>query len=145
MKFSILFFYHRIFPDPGFRRATYYVGTVMLLAWISGIFPGIFLCQPIRFYWDKSLTGTCLNEYLFIVIEAGCTIFTDVAILTMPLLLVWRMRISKRQKVALTGIFLLGGFVCVASFVRIPTLHLLFTDDPLCERAVPSDAQQANP
>lgn len=45
-------------------------------------------------------------------------ILTDAAILCMPMYHVWRLQVRTAQRVALTGIFLLGAFVIVASIYR---------------------------
>ncbi|KAK3176963.1 hypothetical protein OEA41_008289 [Lepraria neglecta] len=50
--------------------------------------------------------------------------------LCLPLPLLWRLQIDKERKYGLIGIFLLGGFVCVASIYRVPKVYGLALSDP---------------
>ena len=129
-KIAILLFYDRIFVTRVFHVAVWAVATFTVLMSSSAFIVLIFPCQPIRFFWDKDLAvGHCLNYEAFITAEAALTIFLDIVILTMPMPLVWNLKVSRRQKATLSGIFLLGGFVCIASIMRLPTLHDIFTVD----------------
>ncbi|KAI9681278.1 MAG: hypothetical protein M1817_002561 [Caeruleum heppii] len=131
IKISFLLFYHRVFPDPAFRRLLWYVGLFMVLWCISAFFAAVFECSPVSFFWDKTVEGgTCFNIYAFYVAEGALTVFTDLVIITLPLPMVWRLQISTQQKLAVSGLFVLGAFVCVTSIIRIPKLNSLFTEDP---------------
>ena len=55
---------------------------------------------------------------------------TDIAILILPMHPVWHLRIPQAQKLAVMGIFLLGGFVCIASIVRLYYLDRISNSDP---------------
>lgn len=52
-------------------------------------------------------------------------LLTDVLILCLPIPMVWGLNTTKAQKVTLTGIFLLGVFVCAISIVRISKISEL--------------------
>jgi hypothetical protein len=109
-KYSILLFYDRVFKTAIFHVAVWAMIIFIALWWVSAMLVLIFPCTPIRFFWDKSIfTGRCINYEAFGTAEAAITIATDVIILTMPMPLVWRLRVERRQKVILSGIFLLGG------------------------------------
>ena len=110
VKGSIVIFYYRIFQlTPRFRYAVYAIGGLLICIWTSGVLVAIFSCTPIYYFWDMSGDGRCINSYAFIVAEAGLSIFTDLVILLLPMPLVWRLKVTLKQKVGLTGIFLLGG------------------------------------
>ncbi|KAI9852707.1 MAG: hypothetical protein M1838_005902 [Thelocarpon superellum] len=131
VKFSIIFFLYRTFPTQGFRRVCVVFGWFMFTAWIANLFPAIWICRPISYYWDKFQEGSCFDEERFLIATSGLTILFDLVLLFIPLPLVWTLRVSPQQKVALMFIFTIGGFVCVFSALRIPFIHLLFSDDPL--------------
>ena len=46
----------------------------------------------------------------------------DVAILVLPLPWLWKLKVHRSQKVALFGVFLLGGFVTVVGALRLATI-----------------------
>ncbi|KAI9811260.1 MAG: hypothetical protein M1832_000939 [Thelocarpon impressellum] len=129
-KITILAFYYRLFPSEGFRRVVIaYVIALILVGGASNLV-AIFPCTPIRAFWIRDIQRRCINVYRWAMTEAALTILTDILLLIMPMPLVWKLRISLRQKFAVSGIFILGGFVCIASIIRMPTLHLLFGYDP---------------
>ena len=57
----------------------------------------------------------------------------DIIILCMPLYMVWRLKLEASQKLMLSGIFALGGLVCVASLMRIITVNLIKGADLPCK------------
>lgn len=75
--------------------------------------------------------GTCLNITALLISTAVLNIFTDIGILILPMPIVWRLQIQRSQKFAVSGVFLLGGFVCVASIVRAFYLAEVVGLDPL--------------
>ncbi|KAI9823588.1 MAG: hypothetical protein M1832_002369 [Thelocarpon impressellum] len=129
IKMSVLLFYHRIFPTRSVTVVLCASGVFVVLWCLSALLVAIFSCRPIGYFWDKAQLGRCIDIEAFVTAEAGITIFTDVVILAIPLPLVWVLKIPCRQKLALSGIFLLGAFVCVASIIRIPTLPGVFSAD----------------
>ena len=73
-------------------------------------FGSIFLCTPVPFFWDKSITGgKCLNQYAVWFTNGGMNIAQDFAILVLPMPLLRNLQIPKGQKRALVAIFALGG------------------------------------
>ncbi|KAF4413910.1 hypothetical protein CFRS1_v008429 [Colletotrichum fructicola] len=52
--------------------------------------------------------------------------FNDIVILLVSVPRIWGLHMNKRTKTSIIGIMLLGGFVCVASVVRIYYLNGLF-------------------
>ncbi|KAL4930798.1 uncharacterized protein BDV17DRAFT_38261 [Aspergillus undulatus] len=63
-KFSILFFYNRIFNTFGitFRMLSHAVGFVVLGTGIGVLFAAIFQCSPVEYAWDKTIKGSCINQ-----------------------------------------------------------------------------------
>ncbi|KAI9851442.1 MAG: hypothetical protein M1838_003631 [Thelocarpon superellum] len=137
-KIAILLFYRRIFPTPGFLRMCNLYLVFWTIVWTSNFLPVLLICRPVSYYWDKSGSGSCFDEYRFLMASGAITIFTDILLLVMPIRMVWRLQISNKQRSALCCIFLLGGFVCVASTLRLPYLYLLFTDDPTWDSYEPT-------
>ncbi|KAJ5501178.1 hypothetical protein N7453_005995 [Penicillium expansum] len=119
-KISILLFYVRIFPVRKFRIFAYILGAVVLGHGIGVLLAAIFQCSPIAYAWDKTIVGgSCFNQQAFFRFVSPPNIITDVLILVMPLPYVWRLHTHIGQKVALTGVFLLGSLGTIASILRM--------------------------
>lgn len=109
-KISILLFYIRIFSFRNFRILAYIVGGIVISHGIGVFFAAIFQCSPITYTWDKTIIGgSCFDQEAFYRYVSPPNIVTDVLILVMPLPYVWKLQTQVEQKVALTGVFLLGS------------------------------------
>ncbi|KAE8421554.1 hypothetical protein BDV36DRAFT_292202 [Aspergillus pseudocaelatus] len=100
-KISILLFYIRIFSTPKFRMIGWFY-----CPWPRdrGLFRGDIPMFP------------CAAFYRYV---SPPNILTDVLILVMPMPFVWKLHTRMTQKLALTGVFLLGGLGTVASILRM--------------------------
>ncbi|KAL8824775.1 MAG: hypothetical protein Q9191_004828 [Dirinaria sp. TL-2023a] len=120
IKLSVLSLYRRIFSVRKFKLAANVVAAVVVAWWIAILLVSIFSCNPVNGFWDKTYTKSkCINTKKFFVGNAVPNIVTDIVILTLPLREVWRLNTQRHQKIALSITFLLGGFVVVASLVRL--------------------------
>lgn len=77
--------------------------------WIAVFFGDAFICFPVNSVWNPDVPGHCGSEYVFNVAVPIPWIVTDFAILLVPLPMVRNLHIATRQKVALAGLFLVGG------------------------------------
>ncbi|KAL4864475.1 hypothetical protein BDV12DRAFT_201085 [Aspergillus spectabilis] len=119
-KLSILLFYLRIFDTFNFRILTYIVGFLVLGHGIGVFFAAIFQCSPVQYAWDKTIAGgSCFDQQAFYRYVSPPNILTDLLILIMPLPFVWKLHTRLTQKLALTGVFLLGGLGIVTSVLRM--------------------------
>ena len=77
---------------------------------VVALFTNIFQCRPIHAAFDPELLPTkqCINMKQYYRGVTASNLGIDVIMLYMPLHMVWRLRLSMRQKVGLSGIFLLG-------------------------------------
>ncbi|KAL6232853.1 hypothetical protein BDW75DRAFT_216757 [Aspergillus navahoensis] len=109
-KLSILLFYLRVFQIRSFRILSYTIGFLVLAHGIGVFFASVFQCSPIQYTWDKEIPGgSCFNQQAFYRYVSLPNILTDLVILVMPMPIVWRLQTRLTQKLALTGVFLLGG------------------------------------
>lgn len=109
-KISLLLFYVRIFYTRKVCIFAYLVGSVVLGLGIAVLFETIFQCSPIAYGWDSTIKhGKCIDQIIFYRAISPINVVTGVLILVMPMPLVWRLHAPKGQKLALTGVFLLGG------------------------------------
>ena len=138
VKISILLMYRRIFDTEAFKRATLVVGTACVAWAIAAIFCLIFQCHPFSGLWNPELTFTskCINLQSYYRAVASSNMALDIIILCMPLFMVWRLKLEASQKLMLSGIFALGGLVCVASLMRIITVNLIKGADLTCKLTI---------
>lgn len=113
VKISIILFYRRIFITPRFIVAAN-IMIALCAAWGFSVFIATaFMCRPLRAYWGEG-KGQCygtiegVNIPTYILASQIPNIFLDFAILCMPISMVWNLRMPKKEKIALIGVFLLG-------------------------------------
>lgn len=73
----------------------------------------IFQCTPIEANWwtpseMAAKNGQCIKQGAFYVVTAALTIFTDILVLLVPFWIVMGLKMARRMKVAVIGIFFLG-------------------------------------
>ena len=66
-------------------------------------------CRPLQYIWDKSLNGSCIDEWHFYVAGSVPNVLTDFAILVLPMPAVWNLNMGMPQKISILGILLLGS------------------------------------
>jgi hypothetical protein len=109
-RWSVLLLYYRIFETRIFRFSVY-VMSALNLGWIiSFLFVFIFRCTPIEQVWkqQQGQRKHCIgieSNYAYAV----SSVVLDVLVLSMPLPMIWRLHMQLRQKIAVTGIFMLGA------------------------------------
>lgn len=137
IKLSLLLFYFRLFRvHEGFKVAIYITG-VLALGWCVGIiFAGALQCLPVK----QCLNGLgppvthhfSFQSYLLGYAIPNVTL--DFVILVLPIFLVWNLVLTKRIKVAVSAVFLLGGFTCGASIARVYSVAYLDRLDITCKK-----------
>ncbi|KAL2784039.1 hypothetical protein BJX66DRAFT_348679 [Aspergillus keveii] len=129
IKISILYMYHRLFPVRKFAYALIVVGLIVTGWMVSVVTVQIFTCTPVRGAWIPSAANHCINQTKFYYGNSVSNILTDVGILALPMPLIWQLKMSRRKKIAVTGILLMGGFVCISSIVRLCYLARIDNND----------------
>ncbi|KAL4805509.1 hypothetical protein BDV18DRAFT_20449 [Aspergillus unguis] len=122
IKIAILLLYARIFPNRGFRIAAYVLGAIAISWAISIVCVSIFQCTPIAKSWNPTLPGTCINLKGSFIGNAVPNILTDVAILSLPVGVVWKLQAPLAHRLSVIGLFMLGSFVVFCSIYRFTTL-----------------------
>ncbi|KAM0800963.1 hypothetical protein BDR22DRAFT_223321 [Usnea florida] len=132
IKTSIILLYYRLFGVVRwFRILLACAETIVACYFVVCLFTAIFECSPVAYYWNKKIAhGSCIDETDFYRWNGVANLLIDFMILSLTFPMVWRLQISTRQKVTLSGVFLLGTFVFIASIVRVTTFEQL---DPIDE------------
>ncbi|KAF3762720.1 hypothetical protein M406DRAFT_323664 [Cryphonectria parasitica EP155] len=127
MKTSILLLYRRIFGvERWFRHFTWGLIVYVWLWALSETIVAIVQCTPVAYQWDKTLNGVCIDQlatYRFIPLP---NVLHDVVLLALPTPMIWALqKVSRAQKIALTVVFLIGSFGCIASIIRAYYMFML--------------------
>lgn len=108
-KLSIAFFFLRLSPERKFKFAVYGLCTFIVLYGVINTVMIIFSCSPVQGLWDMTVKNPkCLNRNLVLLVLSVFNIFTDFALLVLPIHVVIPLALPKRQKVGLFAIFMSG-------------------------------------
>ena len=108
VKFSVLCFYRTIFSVQHFRRTTLAVGIVCLVWFVITEIILIFQCNPIGAMW-RFEDWKCMPFGAILFGYELTNLLLDICILCLPIQEIRKLQLPARQKVILSGIFLLGG------------------------------------
>ncbi|KAK8025419.1 hypothetical protein PG990_003242 [Apiospora arundinis] len=121
VKFSILALYWRIFRNStSIKIPIAVMGSLVMMWGIAVFFLTLLQCIPTRGFWDKSINASCnVDSQKFLFAISIPNILIDVAILSLPVPYVKKLNVSTGQRRLVLSMFLLGGFVCIASVMRL--------------------------
>lgn len=106
----MLLFYLRIFTTRKFQILVYIIGSLVLALGVSVLLENFLQCRPFPYIWDRGIPGgTCIHPVDAYRVFAPVNVLTGVLILVIPIPAVWNLHVPKAHKVAVTGVFLLGG------------------------------------
>ncbi|KAJ5288743.1 hypothetical protein N7478_001773 [Penicillium angulare] len=122
-KASLLLLYYRIFGVvQGFRWTLWISGFIVIAYWLANTLVTIFQCWPIAKLWNPDYEGHCINIGAFGRWSGVANVIIYILILCLPYPMAWRLQTTLRQKIILTGIFLLGALlpsVVIVSILRV--------------------------
>jgi hypothetical protein len=127
IKVSILCFYRRM--TGSLKNAFVYgVWISIFFCILYGIlfsFLIIFTCTPVVGFfhlfdltWRVRNELSCQDEGAIVVVCAIIGTVQDLVICLLPVFLIWNLRMPKRQKAALCGIFCMGLVTCICGIMR---------------------------
>ncbi|KAK7449939.1 integral membrane protein [Colletotrichum acutatum] len=127
-KVSLLIFYFRLSPQRWFKRAVW-ISLAIIAGYSIGIFFAlVFACDPIAMSWDVTVTeGTCINRPSLYIATAAANIISDLILFALPIPIVVKLQIPRRQKVGLFFIFAVGSLTVVTSIIRVSLLPAMLT------------------
>ncbi|KAL4969462.1 uncharacterized protein BDV14DRAFT_195733 [Aspergillus stella-maris] len=104
----------------------YFFWTCHVFIWLNLIyytiltFTVIFSCRPISKAWDVLIAdGTCLNTELQIVVAGTINTLSDLIILVLPHLKIWKLQMPPRRKRAVSVVFLFGVIATTGAALKI--------------------------
>ena len=113
VKLSILLQYLQIFVPLKQRNALYWIAHTLiwtnLVFYLISAFLEVFGCKPISKAWDPLITnGYCINILAVNVAASSINSLSDIAILVLPQVSIWRLQMALRRKVQISALFLIG-------------------------------------
>ncbi|KAI9933981.1 hypothetical protein ASPWEDRAFT_105046 [Aspergillus wentii DTO 134E9] len=105
------------------------LGVIVLVVCNQVIFTFLllFACNPVAKQWDLSIPGTCINTVKSYYGLAGSSLGFDLIIIALPLPVLWKLKLHRKQKIALIILFALGFFVTIIQIIRVFTIKKLQT------------------
>ncbi|KAK5988694.1 Wortmanamides biosynthesis cluster C-like protein [Cladobotryum mycophilum] len=126
VKLSILWFYYMIFASANNivnKRIIIGTAAACVVWFFIATFVIVFQCNPIHAYWDTFVMPPYCHDTPHLLLGYEMTnLFLDIAILSIPVPMVWKLQLEMSKKISLIAIFLLGAFVCVASIIRLTAI-----------------------
>ena len=108
-KLSICFLYVRIFHHIKWFRILVY-GVIVLVGTyaLGSIIATVITCLPVARYWERTIPGTCFNVEIFWVVNAFVFIAEDVITLCLPVPVLRKLQVPRRQKYGLCLLLSVG-------------------------------------
>ncbi|GJN84095.1 hypothetical protein PLIIFM63780_007648 [Purpureocillium lilacinum] len=124
VKLSIILFIRRVLGLT--RPVILALKVVFVSVVIWGIFAVLyttFMCHPVSFYWDRTIPGGwCIpnEQYESLnIFSAIVAAVADITILIIPTPTIWKLRIRRKQKIAVQIVLCVGAIVCIFSALRV--------------------------
>ncbi|KAE8350446.1 hypothetical protein BDV28DRAFT_150926 [Aspergillus coremiiformis] len=121
-KVSLVLLYLRLFPLKGYRIVLVIVLIFVVISGLWMIFATLFMCIPIRGAWDPSIPRRCIPNSILWSLNAALQITSDIIIVILPMPLLAKLQLPRRQKIALIAVFAFGVFGCAMSLARLTVL-----------------------
>ena len=122
VKLSMLIMYRRVFDTRIIRILVNNVGNANATWVLLLIALTVFQCIPVQRAWNPNIPGECLDTKALFIGNAIPHIVIDLIMVAMPIHPVSKLELPLSQRIALIGIFMLGGIVCIVSMYRVTTL-----------------------
>jgi hypothetical protein len=137
VKISVLLFYRRL--SSNFTRlfliATWIGIAYNFVYFVSFIIALSVECRPTQAYWlafnfqwATTHKFTCADEHIALPVSAGLSVLGDFYSTLIPCVLILRLNLPRRQKLALYSLFLLGFLVVAAGIVRTIYINYLLNE-----------------
>ncbi|GLA09005.1 hypothetical protein AnigIFM60653_010809 [Aspergillus niger] len=124
VKLSILMFLRRL--ESQSRLVNSLIWSTMFITvalFIAVLFVDIFQCSPVAYVYDFSISkGSCINQGAFYVATAATYLFTDLLVLSIPIIITWGLHMPLRRKVAVCVVLCMGAVATGVGVWRIVLL-----------------------
>ncbi|KAI1428153.1 hypothetical protein F5Y12DRAFT_733882 [Xylaria sp. FL1777] len=123
LKSAILLEWIRLFVPGKTRNAFFWtchaVAILNALYYTANIIVENVSCKPKAYWWDKSLTGHCLNGTVLALTSATVNLAFDTVILILPQRVIWSLNMSTPRRLGVSFVFVIGVLAVVLAAVRL--------------------------
>ena len=117
-----------------------WINGVYAIAWaIASTTELIFQCAPVAYFWQRfaflygihppGVEGKCLPQLVHLASPAIVSTVSDVGILVLPISALWGLKMNRRNKWGLIGLFSIGSFVVGVGIARITFIFQVSNED----------------
>ncbi|KAF3223704.1 hypothetical protein TWF679_000141 [Orbilia oligospora] len=126
IKSSLLLFYYSLFSGRYLRLSVWATFGFTLATTMTIILYSIFKCHPVA-YWSEWYTSECdSHQKIPYLVTGSFMILSDVIIWVLPLPMVLKLQLYRRERIAAIFTFSLGIFACIASIFRLQAVYKYF-------------------
>ncbi|KAF2684220.1 hypothetical protein K458DRAFT_303568 [Lentithecium fluviatile CBS 122367] len=145
VKFSILAFYLKLDHRKPTRYTVYFLMAFVFALSIVTFFVLLFVCVPPSLFWDP--VGQALHpekcmkqttQQIFFNVNGIMNIVQDVMIYVLPIPIVWKLQMPRRQKIALATLLCIGLVAVAAGCVRFYYVLFLANEKDIWYYMAPS-------
>ena len=125
-KLSILSLCYRLFrSDIWFRRTCYILFAIIAGYGFASLLTALFRCHPVGAAWSSPAKGSasCLSIVKLQVAVGWINIATDVALMVLPMPVLWRLNMPWQKKAGVAVLFATGAAVVAMSVARQLVLY----------------------
>lgn len=97
-----MFLYLRIFTQKSYRYAAYAICAILVINLIILWCFDFAMCVPFRYQWNKLIPGHCIDQNALFTWISIPNLVTDVAILSLPLPVLYQLKCTRGQKLGVT-------------------------------------------
>ncbi|KAI0970199.1 hypothetical protein F4678DRAFT_132587 [Xylaria arbuscula] len=123
LKSAILLEWTRLFVPGKTRNMLFWtchvVATLNALYYTANIIIENVSCTPKAYWWDKSLTGHCLNGTVLALTSATVNLAFDIVIFILPQRIIWTLNMSTSRRLGVSAVFIVGLLAVVLAAVRL--------------------------
>ncbi|CAG8973343.1 hypothetical protein HYALB_00000106 [Hymenoscyphus albidus] len=115
-KFAIILQYMRVFTTGRVKFWCKVSIWVVIVFGVECLLHSIFTCWPVyKFYKVTMTTGRCIDNRILWYLNMVLSAITDIMLLVLPIPVLLKLALPRKQKMLLMGIFSLGGFLIEAA------------------------------
>lgn len=108
VKVGLLLSYYRAFITTRFRVAAATLGMITICVFLTNLFSIMVQCTPTKGF-RLNIGRDCFDQNAFYTTSWVLNVVSDVAVLILPLPVIWGLQTSTSRKISLSVLFLLGA------------------------------------
>ena len=136
VKYTVILFYARVFTVPKFLKVLWVVAgltTFWLLATTAAL---VFGCTPVNKAWyGDQVVGKCIAITTYFIGQGIPNTLLDIILVCLPTVFMWRLQMSRGQKMAYLLVFSLGIFEAACSIFRLVVFVRLHNESDQKDRS----------